>query len=204
MAKRENGTVPSSGSSVAELAKQTAQSVTESHKALLGRREEVIGAIQSAAGDLRTIDSTLAQLGFNGELSAPVVDFGNGVAATATKRRGRKNKGQSASVSDGARGSKPMPLPEAICHALATNDNGLPKGAGMGLQEIAEAVQSAPVNYPFSGNDANRRTLISQRMAGLIEEGSVEQVEMEGRSRGLPYRLTSAGLRWTKNNPIGG
>jgi len=203
MASKSNSGGNTGTVNVSQLVSAANSAQSTAQQDLLSARENIVGQLEGLSGDLTTIDSTLGTMGFDGSLPAPNL---SGSAVSIPKRQGRPRKSSAAPVAEGARGPKNMPLEDSICHALDQSEAGGVGGEGLSLAQVVVACQAEPVGYAFSGSPANHKAIISQRMGGdegLIGTGYVEQIPMEGRSRGLPYRLTSFGRTWVKSNAIG-
>ena len=205
------GTNKGNGNTVAELIAAASGTVNAQQTALLEARQNLIGeaeqAAQSAANSVADINRQIAEidrtltgtLGFSGDLGTPDLSPLNSIVGTrpAAKRQRRSSSGSASN--GGTRGSKPMPMADAICIALCRLDAG-PDSEGVDPDAVLAEVTGAPIHYPLSGNAENHPNIISQNLSRVKGEGWVEQVPQEGRKRGLPYRLTTDGMTWVQQN----
>jgi len=209
MAKAQN---KGNGSTVADLIAAASGTVNAQQTALLEARQNLIGqaetTVSEAASSVATINSQIAEidqtltgtLGFDGELGTPDLSPLNSIVGSAPSAPTRSRRSSSGSASNGGtRGSKPMPMADAICIALCRLDAG-PDSEGVDPDAVLAEVTGAPIHYPLSGNAENHPNIISQNLSRTKGEGWVEQVPQEGRKRGLPYRLTADGMLWVQQN----
>jgi len=208
MAKANKG-----NSNVAELIAAASGTINAQQTALLEARQNLVGeaetAVSEAASNVATINAQIAEidqtltgtLGFEGELGTPDLSPLNSIVGTAPAAPQRRTRSRSASNggSTGPRGSKSMPMQDAICIALCRLDAG-PESDGVDPDAVLAAVTANPIGYTLSGNPENHSNIISQNLSRAKGDGWVEQVPMEGRKRGLPYRLTTEGMTWVQQN----
>jgi len=211
MAKGKN--TGSGNSTVADLIAAASGTVNAQQTALLEARQNLIGEAETtaseAASSVATINSQIAEidqtltgtLGFEGDLGTPDLSPLNSIVGTvpAAPQRQTRSRRSSSGGGTGPRGSKSMPMADAICVALCRID-ATPDSDGVDPDAVLAAVTANPIGYTLSGNPDNHGNIISQNLSRLKGEGWVEQVPMEGRSRGLPYRLTSEGMTWVQQN----
>jgi len=208
MAKAQN---KGNGSTVADLIAAASGTVNAQQTALLEARQNLIGQVETAASEaassVATINSQIAEidqtltgtLGFSGELGTPDLSPLNSIVGTTIASSLKSKSSRRSSSSGGTRGSKPMPMADAICIALCRLDAGS-DSEGVDPDAVLAEVTGAPFHYPLSGNAENHPNIISQNLSRAKGEGWVEQVPMEGRKRGLPYRLTADGMLWVQQN----
>ena len=78
-----------------------------------------------------------------------------------------------------------MPLSDAILTVMNAGE----KGTSFTIQEILDGVQSAPINYNFSGKPENHRTQISGRLTSLKTD---KLIKSTGRGQ---YAILAAGRK---------
>jgi len=202
------------GSTVAELIATASGTINAQQTALLEARQSLIGqaenTVSETASSVATINAQIAEidrtltgaLNFSGELGGPDLSPLNsivGTAPSAPQRQSRQQRSSNSGDGTGPRGSKSMPMADAICVALCRINAG-PSSDGAEPDAVLAAVMANPIGYSLSGNPENHGNIILQNLSRLKGEGWVEQVPMGDRKRGLPYRLTTEGMLWVQQN----
>lgn len=163
----------------AEQAAVTAreQAVTD----LTSTREGIVEQINGLVDQIVEIDTSLDGLGVEEFSVIDMTPLNYCIHSGAAPKRQRRSSGEGGST--GARGSKPTTLKNGLLIGM----NSARKGTEFSIAEAAAAVQTDPVNYPFSGDEATINTQVNGALGGLVKSGHVERA-----GRGV-YTITSDG-----------
>lgn len=151
---------------------------------LTEQRAGLVSQIEELAGQVLAIDEGMENdLGVEefGPIDLSVIAYAVDLGTTPKRQRRSSGKSSDSSGSGGPRGSKPTSLANGILITM----NQSRKGTEFSPSDLADAVAAAPVNYPFSGENAT--TQVSQTLSRLLKAGHVNRT-----GRGI-YVITGDG-----------